>query len=99
MKEIISPTILTSEGKLHYGQSSRSFCIIRLKSAILDFFRIGKSREKRYSYKLEIFGYNYELFKEKMNKAIDDRKVMPILLYLYEDDINEEFKRNKDNWW
>jgi len=97
MKEIIRPSLLTSEGKLQYGQSSRSFCIVRLKTTILDYFRMGKVKDKKYTYKIEVYGYNYELFKEKINQAIDERKVMPMLLYLYEDDNNDKSKTNKDN--
>ncbi|MFA6089916.1 MAG: hypothetical protein WC755_08720 [Candidatus Woesearchaeota archaeon] len=93
MKEIIKPTVLTAEGNLQYEPSVRSYCMLRIKKVILEFFGMHQVRDKKFSYKLEVFGYNYVSFKEKMDEITNQGKMVPVLLYLYEDDENET---NKD---
>jgi hypothetical protein len=96
MKEAIEPNMITSQGNLQYEQNSRSFCVIRLKSAMLNYFGMNKEHKKRYSYKFEIYGYNYEFFKAKLQKIIDEKKLVPVIMYLYEEDANEQ-KASQNN--
>jgi len=89
MKEIIKPTVLTVEGNLQYEHSARSFCILRIKKLLLKYFGMHQIRDKKFSYQLEVFGYNYAGFKEKVDEIMNQGKMVPILLYLFEGEENE----------
>jgi hypothetical protein len=86
MKKPLSPrTIINSEGKMHYSESSQAWNVLKLKKELFEEFPDLKQKRSAFSYELTYFRDLKEF--EKMFKEIvkKDEKAKPILMWLYKE--------------
>ncbi len=79
--------IINVKGKLHYSESNQAWNIIKLKSEFLNEFRQLKEKRSKFSYEI-VFGRTEEEMIEAIKKIINDKTLMPILMFLYKDKEN-----------
>lgn len=77
--------IVNVTGKIHYSESNQAWNIIKLKSEFLNEFHQLKEKRSKFSYEM-VFGRTEEEIIESLKKAIKEKRVMPVLMFLYRDE-------------
>jgi len=86
-KKTLSPRkIINSFGKLHYSESNQAWGNIILKKEIVDEFPQLKEKRSSFSYEVK-FCRDSEEF-EKMVKILKKGQVMPLLMFIYQEEKN-----------
>jgi len=80
---ILSPVqdAVITEGTITYGIGNRAWNVIRIKTELLNKFPQLRNRDKKFNYKLVLHNS-----KEDAMKAVKNKKVVPIFLFLCEKD-------------
>ena len=73
--------VLEAFGKVHYQESSRAWCRIKLNQNIIDKFPELKDQERRIFYGLRYF-YSYQLLINAIKELEEKKEGLPILLFL-----------------
>ena len=73
---------LVSEGRVSYNESAQAWNILRLPKEIMNDFPVLKKKRAKLSFKLEHVR-NIENLKTRVKKIEEEKKAIPILLYLY----------------
>ena len=84
-KPLTPRKVVSVEGKVHYSESNQAWNIIKLKSEFLNEFKQLKEKRSKFSYEM-IFGRNEEEMVEALRRIMEDKKLMPILMFLYKED-------------
>ncbi len=74
------------DGKLIYSEKHRSRCVIILKRNLREEFSSLSGQYSKAKYRLECFRTDYKLFKKRADEILANKKGIPILLYLYEEE-------------
>jgi len=81
-KPLAPRKVINVEGKVHYSESNQAWNTIKLKSEFLNEFKQLREKRSKFSYEM-IFGRNEEEMVEALKGIIKDKKLMPILMFLY----------------
>jgi len=84
-KPLAPRKVINVEGKVHYSESNQAWNTIKLKSEFLNEFKQLREKRSKFSYEM-IFGRNEEEMVEALKEIIKDKKLMPILMFLYKED-------------
>jgi|SRR3989338_3765167 len=76
--------VLITTGKLVYKESTRAWCIIRLKHEFIKYFPKLLDVKKRASYKI-LYPKNQEVLEDFIKQVKEEGK-RPLLLYFFEDE-------------
>jgi len=71
-------------GKIHYSESNQAWNTIKLKTEFLNEFHQLKEKRSKFSYEM-IFGRTEEEMVEAMKKITRNKKLIPVLMFLYKD--------------
>ncbi|HJX50074.1 MAG TPA: hypothetical protein VJ438_01290 [Candidatus Nanoarchaeia archaeon] len=77
--------VISVEGKVHYSESNQAWNTIKLKTEFLNEFKQLKEKRSKFSYEM-IFGRNEEEMVEALKGIMRDKKLMPILMFLYKEE-------------
>jgi len=83
-KPLAPRKVINVEGKVHYSESNQAWNTIKLKSEFLNEFKQLREKRSKFSYEM-IFGRNEEEMVEALKEIIRDKKLMPILMFLYQE--------------
>ncbi|MFA5953341.1 MAG: hypothetical protein WC812_01990 [Candidatus Pacearchaeota archaeon] len=83
-RPLIPRKIISVKGKVHYSESNQAWNIIKLKSEFLNEFQQLKEKRSKFSYEM-IFGRTEAEMIEAIKKIINDKNLMPILMFLYKE--------------
>ena len=81
-KPLAPRKVINVEGKIHYSESNQAWNIIKLKHEFLNEFKQLKDKGSKFSYEM-IFGRNEAEMIEALKMIMKDKKLMPILMFLY----------------
>lgn len=85
LKQPILPRrIVNVTGKIHYSESNQAWNIIKLKSEFLNEFHQLKEKRSKFSYEM-VFGRTEEEIIGSLKKMIKEKKMIPVLMFLYRD--------------
>jgi len=84
-KPLAPRKVVSVEGKVHYSESNQAWNIIKLKSEFLNEFKQLKEKRSQFSYEM-LFGRNEEEMVEALKRIMDNKKLMPILMFLYREE-------------
>lgn len=82
-KDLI-PKSFYFDGKLMYDQGAQSYCLIKLRKAILEYYGLYKVKNRKFGYQIELFAGNYDAFLERAKELEKNRTQIPILINLVE---------------
>ena len=83
-KPLVPRNVISVEGKVHYSESNQAWNVIKLKNEFLNEFKQLKEKRSKFSYEM-VFGRNEEAMIEALKDIIRDKKLMPILMFLYKE--------------
>ena len=83
-KPLIPRKVISVKGKVLYSESNQAWNTIKLKSEFLNEFHQLKEKRSKFSYEM-IFGRTEEEMIEAIKQIIQDKKIMPVLMFLYKD--------------
>jgi hypothetical protein len=85
MKKPLTPrTIINSEGKMHYSESSQAWNVLKLKKELFEEFPDLKQKRSAFSYELTYFRDLKEL-EQTIKKLDKEGNKVPILMWLYKE--------------
>jgi len=79
---LVPRKIINVKGKVHYSESNQAWNTIKLKTEFLNEFKQLREKRSKFSYEI-IFGRNEEEMVEALKEIIKNKKLMPILMFLY----------------
>ena len=86
MQETLTPrTKVDSEGKIAYSESFQAWNTLKLKKELFLEFPQLKEKRSKFSYRLIYYRDSIEFEKAIKQMIKDDKKAMPLLLYLYKE--------------
>jgi hypothetical protein len=73
---------ISVEGRISYNESAQAWNILRLPKEIMNDFPVLKKKRAKLSFRMEHVR-NIENLKARVKKIEEEKKPIPILLYLY----------------
>jgi len=83
-KPLTPRKVINVKGKVHYSESNQAWNTIKLKTEFLNEFKQLKEKRSKFSYEM-IFGRTEEEMVDVIKKIIKDRRLMPVLMFLYKE--------------
>ena len=84
-KPLVPRKIINVKGKVHYGESSQAWNILKLKKEMFEEFPQLKEKRSAFSYQL-IYPRDIKELEQTIKKILNENsETIPLLLWLYKD--------------